>query len=302
MKRYKFIIADVFTDTPFGGNQLAVFTDRRGLSTEIMQKLAREMNYSETTFILPPNSAGADFHIRIFTPAIEIPFAGHPIVGTGYVIGATGMIKAAEPPSILKLETGVGIISVQLQIENGAIGRVTMTQPNPVSRGAFDNYADIADALGISASDIESGLPVEAIYNGLTVLIVPVSSLKAIESIKVNLVKLERVAQAVGATTVLAFSQEVLNAASTVHCRVFAPGAGVMEDPATGSANGPLGYYLVKHRLVKPEPTTKIISEQGYEIFRPSTLYIEVDTSGDEITAVRVAGDVRIVGEGEMFV
>jgi trans-2,3-dihydro-3-hydroxyanthranilate isomerase len=304
MNSKRFVIADVFTEAQFGGNQLAVFIDGLGLDTATMQNIAREMNYSETTFLLPPEQGG-DYHVRIFTPAHELPFAGHPLVGTGYVIVSEQMKQWSEPLTPVTLETGVGPIHVEVRIDRGRAGRTTMTQPLPVVRGSYSNIEGLARALSLDASQIEHpGLPVETIFNGIAVMIVPINTRAAIESIKVDGGALERISNEVGASTVLVFTRETVLPTSTVHCRVFAPAAGVSEDAATGSANGPLGFYLVRHDLVEKQATTHIVSEQGFEMKRPSLLYIDVDVDSatSEVTGVRVGGGVVISGCGEIFV
>jgi len=300
----QFLIADVFTDVRFGGNQLAVFVDGSGLDDRAMQDIAREMNYSETTFLLPPERGG-DYRIRIFTPANELPFAGHPLVGSGYVIVSEKMKKWGDGSTIVTLEAGVGPIRVEVKTEADKLGRSTMTQPLPVVRGAYSNLAAVAKALSLDASQIErTNLPIETVYNGLAVLIVPVENLSAIQNIKVDANTLAGISNDVGATTVLAFTRETLRPTSTVHCRVFAPAAGVSEDAATGSANGSFGFYLVRHKLVQLSPITSIVSEQGYEMKRPSQLYldIEVKLPQGDVTEVRVGGGVAIAGRGEIFV
>jgi len=297
-----FIIADVFTEKQFGGNQLAVFTDGSGLDTETMQNIAREMNYSETTFLLPPEHGG-DFRIRIFTPGQELPFAGHPIVGTGYVIVAEKMKQPSEPVTSVKLEAGVGPIAVEVRVESGRPGRSTMTQPLPEVRGVYSNIEALAKALSLDASLIDEKLPIETVYNGIAVMIVPLTTRAAIESIQLDGGALARISNEVGAQTVLTFTRETVSPESTVHCRVFAPAAGVGEDAATGSANGPLGAYLVRHKLVPVQATTKIVSEQGFEMKRPSILHIDVDVDQSEgVSGVRVGGGVVISGRGEIFV
>jgi trans-2,3-dihydro-3-hydroxyanthranilate isomerase len=302
MNNKQFVIADVFTEEQFGGNQLAVFVDGSGLDSATMQNIAREMNYSETTFLLPPEQGG-DYRVRISTPAHELPFAGHPIVGTAYVIVSERMKEWSEPLTSVTLETGMGLIHVEVQVEDGHAGRSTMTQPLPVVRGVYSNVAALAKSLALEASEIEgTGLPVETVFNGIAVMIVPVKSRAAIESIKVNGGALADISNEVGASTVLVFAMDPVLPTSTVHCRVFAPAAGVGEDAATGSANGPLGSYLVRHNLVERLATTRIESEQGFEMKRPSLLYIDVDQTAGEVSAVRVGGGVVISGRGEIFV
>lgn len=300
----QFVIADVFTEARFGGNQLAVFTDGSGLDSATMQDIAREMNYSETTFLLPAEQDG-DFRVRIFTPAHELPFAGHPLVGSAYVIVHERMKQWSEPLTSITLEAGVGPIRVDVQTEGSRLGRSTMTQPLPVVRGSYANIAAVAAALSLDESSIKNtGVPVETIFNGIAAMIVPVANRAAIENITIDSGALKRISNEVGASTVLAFTRETALPTSTVHCRVFAPAAGVGEDAATGSANGPLGFYLVRHKLVEPEATTKIVSEQGFEMKRPSLLYIDidVDSATSKVTAVRVGGGVVIAGRGEIFV
>ena len=304
MNSKRFVIADVFTEDRFGGNQLAVFVDGSGLDSATMQDIAREMNYSETTFLLPPEQEG-DFRVRIFTPVRELPFAGHPLVGSGYVIVAERMKPWTEPLTTVTLETGVGPLRIEVQTEGTQLGRSTMTQPLPVVRGAYSDIDGLAKALSLDPARIrQTETPVETVYNGLAVLIVPIDSLDAIEKIKVDSNALAEISDRVGASTVLTFTRETLLPTSTVHCRVFAPAAGVTEDAATGSANGAFGYYLVRHKLVQIQAITRIISEQGYEMKRPSQLYIDVDVDSvtGEATEVRVGGGVVIAGRGEIFV
>lgn len=304
MKSKSFVIADVFTSQRFGGNQLAVYTDSRGLNAAMMQDIAREMNYSETTFLLPPEQGG-DYRVRIFTPRSELPFAGHPLVGSAFVIVAERMKEWSEPVTVLQLETGVGLIRVEVETKQGQAGHATMTQPLPVSKGIYTDTEKLAAALSIKASDIEStGLPMEPIYNGITTMIVPIATLAAVEQIKIDIGAIERISHEAGVDTVLFFTLETLAPSSTVHCRVSAAAEGILEDAATGSANGPLGFYLVRHKLVDVKTLTKIVSEQGYEMKRPSLLHIEVETdpANGEVIGVRVGGGVVIAARGEMFV
>ena len=303
MSNKEFVIADVFTEKRFGGNQLAVFIDGAGLDQETMQDIAREMHFSETTFLFPPQQGG-DYRVRIFTPESELPFAGHPIVGTANVIVAMELKSMSEPLTLITLETGVGLIEVEIETAGGQAGHTVMTQPLPEVRGQYANIAALAKSLRLDAADIAStGLPVEILYNGIPVMIIPVASRAAVERIKLDSGALEDICNEVGAKTVLVFTTETVQPASTVHCRVFAPVEGVPEDAATGSANGPFGFYLVRHRVVEVQSTTRILSEQGFEMNRPSLLHIEVDVDTDSgtVTAVRVGGGVVIVGKGEIF-
>jgi trans-2,3-dihydro-3-hydroxyanthranilate isomerase len=300
----KFIIADVFTEKQFGGNQLAVFLDATGLEKATMQEIAREMNYSETTFLFPPESTG-DFRVRIFTPQEELPFAGHPIVGTGNVIVATNLKEWGAPVTNVRLETGVGEIVVTVKTDGGKAGFTQMTQPLPVVRSTWTDVERLARALSLDLTDISStNLPVQVLFNGLPVLLVPVASLNAVEKVKVDTGALEAISLEAGAITVMTFTLETIASSSSVHGRVFVPSQGIAEDAATGSANGPLGFYLVSHKLVEVQSTTRIISEQGFEMQRPSLIHIEVDAAPETlaVTGIRVGGGVVISGQGEIFI
>jgi trans-2,3-dihydro-3-hydroxyanthranilate isomerase len=300
-----FVIADVFTRKQFGGNQLAVYIDGRGLTTETMQNLAREMNYSETTFLLPPEKGG-DFRVRIFTPEHELPFAGHPLVGSGFVIVAEGLKPLETDSTTVKLETGVGEILVNVANESGVAGHTRMTQPLPeVVLKKFEETSALAAALGIEQRAIQAtNLPVQAINNGLVVLIVPVDSLATVRGLEFDVAGLKSITRQIGAETVLVFTRQTVEPDNSVHCRVSAPAAGVLEDAATGSANGPLGLYLIQNRLVEVKPKTTIRSEQGYEMHRPSILQIEVDVdqAANAVTGVSVGGGVVIGGRGIMSI
>src|SRR5436305_3430762 len=303
MKSTNFIIADVFTEKQFGGNQLAVFTDATGLDTGTMQNIAREMNYAETTFLFPPESGG-DYRVRIFTPELELPFAGHPLVGTGYVVVSERMKAWSGATTTVTLEAGVGPITVEVNTQDERAGHTVMTQPLPIVKGTITDVSALAKALSLDAAEIEStGLPVEAIYNGLTVIIVPLASLAAVKRIKADAGALERISNEMGAQTMLTFARETERASMTVHGRVFAPAAGVIEDAATGSANGPLGFYLVRHRVVEVKAVTRVLSEHGFVMHRPSLLHIEVDVdpTSHEVKGVRVGGSVVISGRGEII-
>jgi trans-2,3-dihydro-3-hydroxyanthranilate isomerase len=303
VKEYRFIQVDVFTDKPFGGNPLAVFPEAEGLTSEEMQRLAREMNLSETTFVLPPQAPGADFKVRIFTPATELPFAGHPVVGTHWVLAYLDRVDLREPVTQVSFELGVGVLPADLHVTSGQVERVVMTQDCPTFHAMLENVTELAAGLGLPPEAItETGLPVQVVSTGVPQMMVPVRSLPEVQALhptQLNITALNRACHTVGTECVLVFTSETEQPESTVHVRVFAPLLGVPEDPATGSANGALGAYLVHHRAVSvTEPTVHILSEQGAEMDRPSTLYVEVDLTGEEVTAVRVGGQVVLVAEG----
>jgi trans-2,3-dihydro-3-hydroxyanthranilate isomerase len=303
MKAYDFVQVDVFADTPFGGNPLAVFPDAGGLTTMEMQCLAREMNLSETTFVLPARAPEADFRVRIFTPAAELPFAGHPIVGTHWVLAHLGRIDLVEPVTEVRFELGVGVLPAHLHVAAGQVERVVMTQDRPTFHAVLEGLTDLAAGLGLPAQAIrDTELPVQVVSTGVPQMMVPVRSLAEVQDLaadELNVAALNRACRAVDTECVMVFTRETERAEVDVHVRMFAPLLGVPEDPATGSANGGLGAYLVHHRAVPlSSPTIQIVSEQGAELARPSTLYVEVDHENGEPTAVRVGGQVVPVVEG----
>ncbi len=303
MREYRFVQVDVFTDVPFGGNPLAVFPDAEGLTTAEMQSLTREMNLSETTFVLPPESPGADFRVRIFTPAREIPFAGHPVVGTHWVVAHLDRVDLHEPLTQVRFELGVGVLPADLHVADGVVEKVVMTQGRPTFHATLRDLSDLAAGLGLPPEAIlETGLPVQVVSTGIPQMMVPVRSLDEVRRLSadaLNVAALNRACRAVDTECVMVFALETERPEATVHVRMFAPLLGVPEDPATGSANGALGAYLVHHQVIPvAEPTTRIVSEQGAELGRPSTLHVEVDRSEGEIVAVRVGGHVVPVIEG----
>jgi trans-2,3-dihydro-3-hydroxyanthranilate isomerase len=309
MQEYRFVQVDVFTDVPFGGNPLAVFPEAEGLTTGDMRRLAQEMNLSETTFVLPPQAPDADFKVRIFTPAAELPFAGHPVVGTHWVLAHLGRVDLREPVTQVRFELGVGVLPADLHVADGQVERVVMTQDRPTFHAVIEDVTELAAGLGLAPEAITAtGWPVEVVSTGLPQMMVPVRSLAEVQGLdpgQLNTAALNRVCHATGTECVMVFTFETERptakpwAEAAVHVRLFAPLLGVPEDPATGSANGALGAYLVHHRAVPvTAPTTYIVSEQGAEINRPSTLYVEVDHTDEEITAVRVGGQVVPVIEG----
>ncbi|MCD4684455.1 MAG: PhzF family phenazine biosynthesis protein [Anaerolineae bacterium] len=310
MPDYRFIQVDVFTDQVFGGNPLAVFPDADGLDTAQMQAIAREMNLSETTFVFPPAHPDADFKVRIFTPDAEMPFAGHPVVGTHWVLAHLGRVDLQEPVTTVRFELGVGVRAAALHVADGAVTHVVMDhmQPQFGPIASIEQVKALARGLNLPTAAITAvGVPVQVVSTGIRQLFVPVRSLAEVQSLspkRQDARALTRVMTALDPQTqchecLMVLALETEQPDSTVHTRLFAPGVGVPEDPATGSASGGLGAYLVQHHLVPATlPTTFITSEQGIEMARPSVINIEVDGAPGDITMVRVGGSVVPVIEG----
>ena len=300
LRRLRYHLIDVFTDTPFGGNQLAVFTNGRGVPAELMQKIAREMNFSETTFVLPPADPANDYRVRIFTPGRELPMAGHPTVGTTFVLARERMIEAAARESTIRLEEGVGTIPVRVEWQGGQPAFAEMQQLPPTYGARFDDARLIAEMLSLEAGAIiDTNLPLEVISCGVPFLFVPLRDLDAVRRIRFRADVWERALGAFECREVFVFTRETVREGSSVHCRMFAPEMGVVEDPATGGASGPLGCYLVRHGVLGAAAgEARFVSEQGFELGRPSIIHIRIERRGDEIAAVRVGGQCRFVGEG----
>lgn len=298
MKALEYHLVDVFTDRAFGGNPLAVFTDGRGLSTGQMQSLAKEMNLSETTFVLPAQDPRHHYQVRIFTPGSELPMAGHPTVGTSFILAREKMIEASGDKVAIVLEEGIGPIPVTISFEGGAPVRMEMTQPLPRFGPELSDRQAVAEMLSLGVEALDAKLPVEVVSCGVPFLFVPLRDLQAARDIKLRPDLIDRVLDNLGTHEVFVFTQEVENKGSTVHSRMFAPGFGIAEDPATGGASGPLGCYLVHHGVVPAMPTARIVSEQGIEMGRPSFIHIEIDQEGEEISGVRIAGECVYMGRG----
>jgi trans-2,3-dihydro-3-hydroxyanthranilate isomerase len=286
----------VFTDRAFGGNPLAVFTNGRGLSTETMQAIAKEFNLSETTFVLPADEPAHDWRVRIFTPGAELPMAGHPTVGTSFVLAREHLIPRDERETTIILEEGVGPVPVRIEFKEGEPSFAEMRQPLPTFGPRLDDRAAVAAMLSLEESDIEADLPVEVVSCGVPFLYVPLRSLDAARRARPRVDLIDRVAGEHGIQPqVFVFTREVAHEGSTVHSRMFAPSLGITEDPATGAASGPLGCYLVTYGVF---PEGEILSEQGVEMGRPSFVHIRIDREGEQITAVRVGGRCHFAGEG----
>ena len=281
MRRLRYVVADVFTDTPLEGNQLAVFTDARDLDDLTMQALAKEMAFSETVFVLPARADDADVRIRIFTPAAELPFAGHPTLGSAFVLG--GPLQKI----MIRLETGSGVVPVELVREGPQITFGWMDQPIPTWK-SFENADELYAVLGVDGS----GLPVESYDLGPGFTYVELGSPEAVAALEPDLKGLMRVVD----DGTYCFARD----GGRWKSRMFAPSDGVAEDPATGSAAGPLAVHLARHGRIGFGEEIEIL--QGVEIGRPSKLFAEVHGTSDRIERVRVGGSAVVVARGEFSI
>ncbi|UVT20806.1 MAG: PhzF family phenazine biosynthesis protein [Nitrospira sp.] len=300
----KFYQADVFTAQPFGGNPVAVFPDADGLTDDELQQIAREMNLSETVFVFPPTDPAAVARLRIFTPTQEIPFAGHPVLGTFYVLAHLKRIPMQDGITRVMQECNIGLFPLELHSEQGRVVRVIMSQPKPEFLDPIDAIDDVylvGSALGLPKHVIvDTKWPIQVVSTGLPVLIVPVRTLTAVRSINPDASAIINICERFGANGILVFTTVTVESFASVHARMFAPKIGILEDPATGSAGGALGAYLVQNGVVEVGPTTDVLIEQGYEIDRPSRILVQVKSDDEVIQGVRVGGQCVMVVEGTL--
>lgn len=330
LKNYRFVQLDVFTEQPLAGNALAVFPEGEGLSTEEMLRISREMNLSETVFVLKPdkdhssndgNDADGDKtatkqpsvlrRLRIFTPTLEIPFAGHPVVGTWNALAREGIVPVPESGNgwtRIYHEIGIGILPVDIEFKDGQPVQVVMTQGKPEFGAIVEDaheQADVARALGLAREDLDEALPIQVISTGLKFLAVPVRSLADLSRCRINATLLSDIYNGYGATGCCAFSRETIEVgAARAHVRMFSPDNNIPEDPATGSACGALGAYLVHYDAVNVEPVEgkySFMIEQGDFIKRQSRINLEVIGAPGAVEQVRVGGPSVVVARGELI-
>lgn len=284
-----FFILDVFAETKYAGNQLAVVLGGDKLSSEEMLRIAREMHFSETTFVMSRQERNGGFDVRIFTPAAEVPFAGHPTLGTAYLIRQE---IVGKPVGSLALNLAAGQISVSFQDDI-----VWMKQQPPVFRNTF-GASKLARVLNIAENEFDVRFPIEEVSTGLGFLIVPLRNLAAVKHCKIDLGALEQLASAMEAQGILVFAPETYQKENQLNVRVFVDLLGVPEDPATGSGNGCLAGYLVEHKYFGNDQID-IRIEQGMEIQRPSLVYLKAKRNAALID-VSVGGKVVLVANGDL--
>lgn len=301
MPTRRYLHLDVFTTNPFEGNQLAVFPEPGPLSTGQMQAIAREMAFSETTFIYPAEQSG-DVKMRIFTPAEELPMAGHPTIGSTFALAVEGTI--ARGRTDWTFELGVGPTPVSLEWNADGLSFAWMTQPLPEFGATIADRAAMTGALGIDATALAQDLPLEVVSCGVRFLFVPLGTRAAVDAVAIDRKALVRALEAAGTEElpVFLFTSEPGEDDATVYSRMLAPGFGIAEDPATGGASGPLGCYLLHHGVVAPADAGRILSLQGVAMGRPSRIHIAIDGEPGRITRVRVGGRSVLVGRGELMV
>jgi len=303
MRALAYLHYDVFTAEPLLGNQLAVFTDARGLDTSSMQKITREMNFAESTFILPPEQSGTDIRMRIFAPDVEMPIAGHPTIGSTFALAEMGVIAPGTSRFVFGLN--VGPVPVDLEWAEGRLRFAWMTQMRPEFGLVVGDRAAVASALDVAPEDLAADLPVQQVSCGVPFLFVALRDPEAVDRAMPNASASRKLSAANGRPLPLFVFAPVADASRdgvfVVHSRMFAPDFGITEDPATGIASGPLGCYLVRHGVVARGSPARIESHQGVAMGRASRIAIAISGPPEAITEVKVGGEAVLVGKGELF-
>jgi trans-2,3-dihydro-3-hydroxyanthranilate isomerase len=301
--RYHFYTADVFTDRPFGGNQLAVFPEAEGLTCQQMQQIAREFNLSETVFVLPPQTPTGTCHLKIFTPYTELPFAGHPTVGTAYVLGAIGAINLDRDLTEIIFEEGVGAVPVKIRAKGGKPIDSELTAAKlPEYSSDLPSLTDLAAMLSLRPEDLCGGdYAPQGVSCGMAFLFIPLVSRAALQKARVDQQLWETLLANNQTNNIYIFCNEPELVGSDLRARMFAPALGIAEDPATGAAATALAGYLGSRDDLSDGTLTWVV-EQGFEIDRPSLLKVEADKQQGKIKAIRVGGASVMISEGWMEV
>jgi trans-2,3-dihydro-3-hydroxyanthranilate isomerase len=295
--QYRYLHYDVFTDRPLTGNQLAVFTDPAGLTTDDMARITREMNFSECTFLFPAEQPGTDVRVRIFSPDGEMPFAGHPVIGSTFALAHQQFVK--PPRGRLVLGLGLGPTPVDLEWKGTELAYAWMTQQPPAYGPTLEARDRMASVLGIEVAAIHKEVPIQEISCGLPFVFVPLRSRAAVDRCVLDPRGNDAMFRDAGLTRrdIFVFSVQPDDDGATVYSRMLGAGR---EDPATGSASGPLGCYLVRYRLVPSGQAERMVSRQGVKMGRPSVVHIRIAGIPDEITDVKVGGASVLVGDGRI--
>jgi trans-2,3-dihydro-3-hydroxyanthranilate isomerase len=300
MRTLRYFHYDVFTDRALEGNQLAVFPEPAGLTPEEMQRIAREMNFSESTFILPPETPDTDVRMRIFTPGEELPMAGHPTIGSTFALVAEGVIAKGRERFVFGL--GVGPTPVTLEWKGDELDFVWMTQRLPAFGGRVSDRPALAASLGLGPTDLADRAPHE-VSCGLPFLVALLTSRGAVDRAAINRPAYVACCTAAGIAELPLFLFTLDDSGAqgeAIYSRMLAPGFGITEDPATGGASGPVGCYLAAHRLLPPERLSHFVSLQGAAMKRPSRIHISIGLDGDRVTSVRIGGRSVLAGTGNL--
>lgn len=294
---YTYYLSDVFTDRLFGGNQLAVFPDAQGIPPAVMQQIARELNLSETVFVLPPEDAKHAAKLRIFTPGAELPFAGHPTVGTACTLLQLGRLGATGKAAVI-FEEGVGPIPVRVRNDDGRWFAEFRAAQLPEIRSDVPDAQTIADLLSIDVADLSTDMQPAAVSCGVPFIFIPIRSGAAMARVKLDLNVWDREIAGTWAPHVYVLTRDVEFAGSSIRARMFAPAFGIPEDPATGGAATALAGFLAQYE----EATRTWRIEQGIEMGRPSFIDLEIEREAGHISSITVFGQTVMVGNGSIAI
>lgn len=301
MRRIRYLQLDVFTSEPFGGNQLAVFFDAARMTADEMQAVAREMNFSESVFTLEPADPHALARLRIFTPQVELPFAGHPVIGATFALAAAGRITP-DTTSPTTLEVGVGPLAIELLFADARLSFAWMRQPTPTFQPWSGDREALAASLGLSADDLRTDLPIERGSAGVPFIYIPLASAQALDRAQPGPGLGAAMNDAESHTGAYLFVAPPQGATTPIQARMFAQGMGIAEDAATGSAAGPLGVYLTRHGLATlADGEARMTIAQGVRMGRPSRLVVSVEQQGETVSQVRVGGEAVVVAQGDFL-
>ena len=291
---------DAFTDTPFGGNPASVVLDADRLEDEMLLKIAREMNTRETVFVI--QSEKADFRFRYFTSKSEIGFSGHTTIAAFHVLLKEGLVEVVKDVTMITLETNVGLLDIEI-VKNESTGRheIQITHRKPVFLETYDPK-DYLEALGLSLADYHSPNPIQTVSTGTPHLILPISTMRALDRIKPDWDRLKELQKDSDYVSMSVFTRETRSPTSDAQVRHFAPALGLYEDPVSGSAAGSLGSYIIRYGFMEPtDPTTSIVIEQGYHVGRPGRIFVEVRGTQENIEQVKVSGTGVLVFKGILY-
>lgn len=295
MDKAIYYLLDVFTDRKYGGNQLAIFPQAQYIPEDLFPILARELNLSETVYLFPKNKEG-NYPMRIFTPASELPTAGHPTVGTAFYLSRE-IDHPTDRPLTIYFEQKIGKIKAKVDFKNNLPNMTRIYPPLPQFGKTFNNRSDFSKLLSLEEDQLMDQ-PIQWISCGVPYVIIPLKSIDSVAKIQFRLDVWNELSPDIDNAFIYAFSSGGSEEGSDLHGRMFAPEAGILEDPATGSANGPLGAYVSKYLSDK----TAFISEQGYEMGRPSKIFIELDREiSGEISELKIGGKCKFIGKGEIY-
>ena len=299
IKTYPIKTVDAFTTVPFGGNPAGVVIDAVGLTEREMQKIANEMNLVETTFIFPPTNSDADYLIRYFTPQSEVAVAGHPTIATIHALIEEGKILINKLPQQIKVETGAGILLVEITLGEEDNYLINLTLATPQFHTASLTHAQMAELLGTDNSNLDM-CPIQKIYTGLYWYVVRLKTLDAIQNLRPNFGEIAELSRREKVTGIQVFTTETVDPQCNIHVRTFLPNEGINEDPVCGTGNGCIGSYIVENGIVDTNGKIQFTSEQGLELGRPGRVYVEVEGKSQGLTKVTVSGTAITVMNGEL--